>query len=119
MSVDAESSFRVEFVTRRRVEFADTDMGGVVHFSRFFVFMENAEHLFLESLGCSALLKGEEGNVLWPRVTASCEFLGPVRFRDELDIQLLVCRRGRTSLHYDAVFRLAGVEVARGQLTTV
>ena len=38
------------FRTRRRVEFVDTDMGGIVHFSRFFVFMETAEHEFLEAL---------------------------------------------------------------------
>ena len=39
-----------EIRTRRRVEFADTDMGGSVHFSRFFVFMETAEHEFLRAL---------------------------------------------------------------------
>ena len=39
------------FTTRRKIEFADTDMGGIVHFSRFVVFMETAEHQFLESLG--------------------------------------------------------------------
>ena len=41
------------FTTRRRIEFADTDMGGIVHFSRYFIFMETAEHQFLESLGIS------------------------------------------------------------------
>ena len=40
-----------ELRTRRKVEFADTDMGGIVHFSRFFVYMETAEHEFLNALG--------------------------------------------------------------------
>ena len=39
------------------MEFADTDMGGIVHFSRFFVFMETAEHEFLRSLGAD--IEGE------------------------------------------------------------
>ncbi|MEM9599354.1 MAG: acyl-CoA thioesterase, partial [Acidobacteriota bacterium] len=36
-----------ELQTRRRIEFADTDMARIVHFSRFFDFMEAAEHEFL------------------------------------------------------------------------
>ena len=43
----------VSFVYRKRVEFADTDMAGIVHFSRFFVYMEMAEHAFWRSLGLS------------------------------------------------------------------
>ena len=42
-----------EFQTRRKIEFSDTDMAGIVHFSRFFIFMETAEHEFLRSLGTS------------------------------------------------------------------
>ena len=45
------SEIASEFHTTRRVEFADTDMGNLVHFSRFFVFMETAEHEFLSSWG--------------------------------------------------------------------
>ena len=37
----------------RRVDFSDTDAGGVVHFSRFFAFMEAAEDRYLRSLGAS------------------------------------------------------------------
>ena len=39
------------FKTRRRVEFRDTDMAGIVHFSVFFAYMEQAEHELLRSLG--------------------------------------------------------------------
>jgi len=40
-----------EYRTRRRIEFSDTDAGGLVHFARFFVFMEIAEHELLRALG--------------------------------------------------------------------
>ena len=46
-----------EYRTRRRIEFVDTDMAGIVHFARFFVFMEAAEHEFLRSLGLSVHLE--------------------------------------------------------------
>ena len=39
------------FVTRRRVEFMDTDMAGIVHFATFFRYMETAEHELLRKLG--------------------------------------------------------------------
>ena len=54
-----------EYHTRRRIEFVDTDMAGIVHFSRFYVFMEQAEHELLRSLGLS--VHGgvdEDGNIL-------------------------------------------------------
>ena len=41
------------FKTERRVEFRDTDAAGIVHFSVFFAYMEQAEHEFLRSLGLS------------------------------------------------------------------
>ncbi|MEE8147584.1 MAG: hypothetical protein V3T24_08275, partial [Longimicrobiales bacterium] len=55
-----------ELSTRRRIEFADTDMGGIVHFARFFVFMETAEHEFLRSLGTSVDRHVDGHRISWP-----------------------------------------------------
>ena len=41
------------FHWRRRVEFAETDMAGIAHFSSFSIYMEQAEHALLRSLGTS------------------------------------------------------------------
>ncbi len=76
-----------QFDTRRRIEFADTDKGGIVHFSRFFVFMETAEHQFLEALGSSVDLVVDGRRLGWPRVAAACSYRSPARFGDTLDIQ--------------------------------
>ena len=35
-----------EFKVVRRVEFSETDMAGIVHYSNFFRYMEAAEHGF-------------------------------------------------------------------------
>ena len=40
-----EPATEPRFVTTRRVEFVDTDMAGIVHFSNFFRYMETAEAL--------------------------------------------------------------------------
>ncbi|HEX5720928.1 MAG TPA: thioesterase family protein [Thermoanaerobaculia bacterium] len=110
-----------EYHARRRIEFVDTDMGGIVHFSRFYVFMEQTEHAFLRSLGANpGSFRDSEGHSIgWPRVAASCEFLSPARFGDELDIHLRVLRKGTSSLTYGYDIRLGERAVARGQVTTV
>jgi 4-hydroxybenzoyl-CoA thioesterase/acyl-CoA thioester hydrolase len=94
-------------------------MGGIVHFSRFFVFMETAEHRFLESLGSSVVGQLEGRAVGWPRVAASCEYRSPARFGDELEIVVRVRRKGRTSLTYACSFLRDGVEIAAGRMVAV
>jgi len=117
--MDTQSEFKVT----RRVEFSDTDMEGIMHFSNFFRFMETAEHAFLRSLGYSAVLSRNGLSVCLPRVHAECNYLAPLRFEDEVLIHLLVQRKGKRSLTYQFRFyRLNGldsIEVARGQVTAV
>ena len=108
-----------EFKTERRIEFADTDMGGIVHFSRFFVFMETAEHRFLDSLGTSVAAVHEGSQLGWPRVAASCEYKSPARFGETLDINVRVRRKGQKSMTYDFAFRCNGREIANGAMTSV
>ena len=108
-----------EYRTKRKIEFADTDMAGIVHFSRFFVFMEAAEHEFLRSLGTSVATEWDGNKIGWPRLTASCEYLSPLRFEDEVDIRLWISKKGTKSLTYQFHFTHEGKDIAQGQLTTV
>ena len=107
-----------EYCTQRQIEFSDTDMAGIAHFSRFFVFMETAEHEFLRSLGTSVATKWQGNKIGWPRLSASCEYLNPVIYEDVLDIHLAILRKGRTSMTYQFLFTKDGVEIARGQMKT-
>ena len=110
-----------EFRHRRRVEFAETDMAGIVHFSNFFRYMEMAEHEFLRSLGLSVHAENDGRMVAWPRVHAQCTYEAPLTFEDELDVHLVVRRKQRKSIIYDFSFYKAGEEkpLARGSLTVV
>lgn len=83
------------FTYRRRVEFADTDVAGIMHFSNFFRFMEVAEHAFYRSMGFSVhpfkdKNDGSDPQVGWPRVHASSDFRLPLQFEEEVEIELLV-----------------------------
>jgi acyl-CoA thioester hydrolase len=114
-----------EFKMRRRIEFAETDLAGIVHFSNFFRMMEATEHAFFRSLGFSIHSHDDDdepGKALgWPRASASCDYLRPLRFEDEVDIQLLVADVRNRSIRYEFIFRKAadGSEVARGTMAAV
>lgn len=109
------------FTLTRRIEFAETDMAGIVHFSNFFRMMEMAEHAFFRSLGFSVQGVHEGALIGWPRVNASCDYISPLRFEDEVEIRLTVEEVRTRSIRYQfAFFKLPERrEVARGKLAVV
>lgn len=78
------------FTYRTIVEFADTDMAGIMHFSNFFRFMERAEHAFWRSIGLSVTTVIDGKRVSWPRVQASCDYKLPLRFEEAVDIEVIL-----------------------------
>src|SRR3989304_10214988 len=86
------------FHTRRLVEFADTDMAGIMHFSAYFRYMESAEHELLRSLGFSVYTEIDGVPVSFPRVAATCEFDSPARGEDSLDIAVSIRHVGNTGI---------------------
>lgn len=105
--------------TSRRIEFCDTDMAGIVHFSNFFRFMEAAEVEFLRARGLSVKLDWEGQTIGFPRVAARCDYLKPARFEDVLDVLVTLDNIGRKSVTYTFVFELQGEAIARGEVTSV
>lgn len=111
-----------EFRTTRMVEFFETDMAGIMHFSNFFRFMESAEHAFYRSIGFSA----DEAKSLglgWPRVKAECEYRRPLRFEDIVQIEVKVRRIGARSISLEFEFSKTEegreISVATGAITAV
>ena len=104
--------------TTRRVEFADTDMAGIVHFSNFFRYMESAEVEFLRSRGLNVKFDWEGEPISFPRVAASCDFEKPVTFGDVLDIAVQIERLGRKSVTYAFEFSKEGEVIARGRVAS-
>ena len=107
------------FRTSRLVEFADTDMAGIMHFSSYFRYMEAAEHELLRDLGFSVYTELDGDVVSFPRVAASCEFHSPARCEDVLDIGVTVERVGTKSVTYGFAFSQHGRDVATGTMTSV
>src|SRR5215203_5586781 len=109
-----------EFKLTRRVEFHETDMAGIVHFSNFFRYMEVAEVEFLRSKGLSVAWRQPDGERFgFPRVSAACDYRRPVRFEDLMDITVVAARVGPKSVSYEFEFSCRGESVATGRVTTV
>src|SRR5689334_24085741 len=107
-----------EIRARRKVEYVNTYMSGIVHFSRFLIYMENTEHAFLDAIGVGVEWREEDGRVLsWPRVAVNCEYVSPARFGDELEIHLQVVRKGTKSMTYLFHVTRDGLLLARGKTT--
>jgi acyl-CoA thioester hydrolase len=107
------------FRTSRFVEFSDTDMAGIVHFSAFFRYMESAEHALLRSLGFSVYADVGGEVVTFPRVAASCQYHSPARCEQTLDVEVTVRRVGTKSVTYGFEFSHDGRAVATGEVTGV
>jgi YbgC/YbaW family acyl-CoA thioester hydrolase len=108
------------FQITRRVEFGDTDMAGIMHFSNFFRFMEVAETDFLRSRGLN--VSWLEDSMKWgfPRVSAACDYQKPAKFQDVLTVAVTLERVGKKSVSYRFDFsNERGEPLATGRITAV
>lgn len=95
------------YLHRRRVLFHETDLAGIVHFSNFFKYMEEAEHAFLRSVGLSIHPEENWRSPVrhgWPRISATCDFHVPLQFEDEIEIELIVAEVRTKSIRYRFYF---------------
>jgi acyl-CoA thioester hydrolase len=106
------------FHITRRVEFHETDMAGIAHFSNFFRWMECAEIDFLRARGLSVMMTWENEPIAFPRVSATCDYVKTVRFDELLDIAVTIARLGEKSVTYAFEFSRDGDVLARGKLTS-
>jgi acyl-CoA thioester hydrolase len=105
------------FTTRRRVEFRETDMAGIVHFSNYFSWMEQAEHEAWRSLGLGVNTVVDGEPVSWPRVSATCDYRRAIRFEEVIDVEFGLERIGTSSLTWRTRFLHNGTLVAEGRMT--
>ena len=104
-----------EYRLRRRVQFYETDSAGMVHFSCFFRYMEEAEHAMWREAGLSIAPEGAD--VGFPRVSVACEYHRPLRFEDEFDVSIRITAIGDKTITYACVMSKGDTRVASGTLT--
>jgi YbgC/YbaW family acyl-CoA thioester hydrolase len=103
-----------ELRLRRRVQFYETDVAGIVHFSWFFRYMEEAEHALWREAGLS--IHPPDSSIGWPRISAACEFHRALRFEDEFDVTIRVTDITKRTMSYACEMTQDGQRVASGSL---
>ena len=104
-----------QITLRRRVQFSETDAAGIVHFSCYFRYFEDAEHALWRDAGLS--IHPEDAAIGWPRVTASCEYHRPLKFEQEFDVTVRVAELGRRTITYRGEIASNGQRIATGTWT--
>lgn len=102
---------------RRRVYFYETDAAGIVHFSNYLRYLEEAEHALWRENGLS--IAARDARVGWPRVAVSFDYRRPLRFEDEFEIHLRVEDVSQRTMRYACRIECRGELVAEGGMTIV
>jgi YbgC/YbaW family acyl-CoA thioester hydrolase len=104
-----------QYCLKRRVLFYETDAAGIVHFSMFFRYMEEAEHALWRSAGISVHPPDGSG-VGWPRVKATCEYHRALRFEQEFEVTVRVSEINRRTVTFVSSFTRGDDAIATGHV---
>ena len=99
---------------RRRVQFYETDLAGVVHFSWYLRYMEEAEHAMWRAAGLS--IAPRDSDMGFPRVSATVNFHAPLHFEDEFEVQIRVESISKRSLKYACEVMRGPTRIASGSM---
>jgi len=109
---------------QHEIQFSETDMAGIVHFSNFFKWMEKAENAFFQEIGFPLVTSEVNKTTGWPKVNVACTFKRPLKFGNSVEIQLIIHELRNHSILYGFTFHkiindFEKEEIAKGQMTTV
>jgi acyl-CoA thioester hydrolase len=107
----------MELSLKRRVQFYETDAAGIVHFSCYFRFMEEAEHELWRSIGLSVAPVDSE--IGWPRVNATFDYQRPLRFEDVFDVRVRIDALSKRTIRYACDITKDGEAIGSGTITVV
>jgi acyl-CoA thioester hydrolase len=103
-----------QYRVKRRVQFYETDAAGIVHFSWFFRYMEEAEHALWREAGLSIHPPGAD--IGWPRIAASFDFHRALAFEEEFEIWLRITDMTRQTIGYSCLLTREDTKIASGTL---
>lgn len=99
----------------RRVQFHETDAAGVVHFSRYFLYMEEAEHALWRAAGLS--IHPRHAEIGWPRVHAAFDYHRALRFEDEFEVHVRIVAIEERTIRYECRIVRGDTRIATGRVS--
>jgi acyl-CoA thioester hydrolase len=102
---------REPFRFQTRIRFIDTDASGRIHYTSMFRYFESAEIELLRTVG---ITYESRRSYAFPRVHVECDFMQAIAHDDLIEIETLLVKLGRSSVHFkfrtfkDAVLAATG-----------
>ncbi len=98
-------------IYKRRANYYETDMMGIVHHSNHIRYFEEARLDYMRSFGCDVLEMEKEGIII-PNVDAYARYYVPVKFGEEVDIEVTLTTFNGTRMEYTFTVRKQNGELA-------
>ena len=99
-----------------RVYYEDTDSGGVVYYANYLKFMERARTEWLRSLGFEQDELSRRDGILFVVRSARVEYLKPARFNDQIEVRVVLDRRGPASMVFQQEVRRGADVLCTGEI---
>ncbi len=97
--------------TEITVRYAETDQMGVVHHSRYFVWMEMARTDYIRSVGMS-YSDMEKAGVMIPVTGVTCKYRQPARYDDDLVVTARITRLTPARIEFEyTITRKGGTDI--------
>jgi acyl-CoA thioester hydrolase len=106
-----------EYRLRRRVQFVEVDSAGIVHFSHFFRYFEEAEHALWREAGLMIARRG--AGVVFPRVSATFDYHAPLHLEEEFDVTVRIVKLRKKSIRYACEITRGDTCIATGSMVIV
>jgi acyl-CoA thioester hydrolase len=89
-----------------RVYYEDTDCGGVVYYSNYLKFMEQARTEWLRTLGLEQDVLIKKFGVIFAVRSVSIDYIKPALFNQKLKVETIVEKAGKVSLFFKQMIYL-------------
>ncbi len=84
----------------RKINYYETDQMKIVHHSNYIRYFEEARCYFLECINYP-YAKLEEEKILSPVLSVSCEYKSPVRYPDEIEIEVMLVELNKVKAAFE------------------
>ncbi len=96
----------MSYIYKRTANYYETDQMGIVHHSNHIRYFEEARLSFMKSIDCDAARMEQDGIII-PNVDAYAKYITPVRFQDEMEIEVKLAKFTGVIMRYEYTVRLA------------
>lgn len=95
----------------RKANYYETDQMGIVHHSNYIRYFEEARLSFMDGIGCNAAQMEADGIII-PNVDIYARYERPVRFNDEVTIEVQLIKFNGATMRYAYTVRNSSGETA-------